>query len=194
MHRGLRITIQTLLIATGALVALPQVKGWFVYERGQGIVLDVFPQDLGDGTVRLSVAWEFTAPGTPAAKTGGSAGAGDSAGAGGSDGARSWLSYQLCDGLFRPLAQDPVVAAERADAVMRRWLDEGDQRKHYRTVFYLPEDPGGTAMIRDESAAQGERRLPLGIALVVVGLGWLLFGRRATEWTTQWYARKDRTL
>ena len=146
------IALVLAIVATGGLLAWPQVRGYWLYQRTTARILDVLPETLVDGRVRLSVAYEFDLPRDPKQK-----------------GRQVSLGWQIGDSFFRPM-EDPIVDAARADLVIRKLLDADASTRLQRVVFYVPNDPVATAFILDETAAASTNRLQLGAVLVGIGL------------------------
>jgi hypothetical protein len=165
MPRFLRLVLQLALIITGVLVAWPQIRGWVMLQRAPGVVLEVFPRPLPNGMVALAVAYEFRLP-----KPGG--------------GQVSYLSYQLADDRFRPLAGDPQVEPHRVEEVVRAWLDLDEDGRRYRTVFFDPKDPANTAMLPDKSGQRPRNRMLIGALLAAAGMLWFMVAgfRRDPIW------------
>lgn len=152
MPRLMVIALVLAIVATGGLLAWPQVRGYWLYQRTTARILDVLPETLVDGRVRLSVAYEFDLPRDPKQK-----------------GRQVSLGWQIGDSFFRPM-EDPIVDAARADLVIRKLLDADASTRLQRVVFYVPNDPVATAFILDETAAASTNRLQLGAVLVGIGL------------------------
>jgi hypothetical protein len=140
------------LVLTGSLLAWPQLRGRWLLERSQARILDVFPTPLDDGTVRLSIAYEYVVPEAP-----------------GGHSSTSQIGWQIGDAFFRPMP-DPVVARDRVDEVTRRLLDSDHEGVRMRPVYFLPNDPEGGAFILDETAEVPSKRLQIGAVLVGIGL------------------------
>jgi len=152
MPRLMVIALVLAIVVTGALFAWPQVRGYWLYQRTTARILDVLPQTLDDGRVRLSVAYEYELPRDPKYP-----------------GRQVSLGWQVGDSFFRPM-EDPVVDAARADQVIRKLLDADALSRQLRTVFFVANDPVGTAFILDETAAAPTNRLQLGAVLIGIGL------------------------
>lgn len=152
------------IVVTGALFAWPQVRGYWLYQRTTARILDVLPETLADGRVRLSVAYEFELPRDPK-----------------QPGRYISLGWQIGDSFFRPM-EDPIVEATRSDLIIRKLLDADASGRLFRTVFFTANDPVGTAFILDETAAVPTNRLQLGAVLIGIGLlGGLYAWRRGAE-------------
>ena len=142
-----------LLLAGGALV-WPWAVGYLTHERSPGRILDVIPEPLANGRVRLRIAYEFPV-------------------GAGVDGSRYLLGWGVADAYFRHLGH-PDVAAVRAEGVIRDLMDTDRGQVRVRTVFYRAEDPAGTAVILDETAERPTRRIPIGLVLLGVAVVWSL--------------------
>lgn len=79
------------------------------------------------------------------------------------------LGWQIGDAFFRPM-EDPIVEAARADQIIRNLLDADASARRQRVVFFVANDPVGTAFILDETAAAPTNRLQLGAVLIGIGL------------------------
>ncbi len=152
MPRMAVLIVVLVVMATGALLAWPQVRGYWLYQQAQARILDVLPTTLPDGRVQLAIAYEFDLPRVAGKRE-----------------RQVALGWQVGDAFFRPMP-DPVVEAARADQVVRDLLDADSQRRRSRTVFFVANDPAGTAFILDETAAAPTHRLQLGAVLIGIGL------------------------
>ena len=152
MPRLVIIALVLAIVVTGALFAWPQVRGYWLYQRTTARILDVLPETLADGRVRLSVAYEYDLPRDPNQKA-----------------RQVSLGWQIGDSFFRPM-EDPIVEAARADLVIRKLLDADASTRQQRVVFFVANDPVGTAFILDETAATPTNRLQLGAVLIGIGL------------------------
>lgn len=152
MPRPVLLALVLAIIVTGALLAWPQVRGYWLYQRVPARIIDVLPETLADGRVRLSIIYEFDLPRTA-----------------NSHERRTSLGWQIGDQFFRHM-DDPVVDAARADQVIRGLLDADASQRHLRTAFLVANHPAETAFILDETAAAPARRLQLGAVLVGIGL------------------------
>lgn len=140
------------LVVTGALLAWPQARGWWLYQRSTARILDVLTEPAPGGLVRLAVLYEYELPRVQGA------------------GERTWqLSWRLGDAFFRPMP-DPLVESGRVDQVVRSLLDAERPDRRLRTVFFTANDPVGSAFILDETAAAPSNRLQIGVVLVGIGL------------------------
>ncbi len=142
------------MLVTGGSLVWPSAAGFLAYERSLGRILDVIPESLPEGRVRLRICFEF-----PVSVAGG--------------GRRNQLGWGVADAYFRLLG-DPVVASSRAEGVIRELMDTDQGRLRPRTVFYRAEDPAGTAFILDETAERPTRRIPVGLVLLGVAAVWSL--------------------
>jgi hypothetical protein len=181
MFRWAVVLAMIALLVTGALVAWPQVRGFWLYERTEARILDVIPTVLADGRVQLAIAYEVRRPPAP----------------GSSDRVREWqISWTVADAWFRPMA-DPIVAASDAEAAIDRWLDAGQAGRRLRVAYRLPQREGAATVsadtvsanttaandhddatfILDETSTATAGRVQLGTSLIGVGLVlalWLL--------------------
>ena len=142
------------LLLTGGSLVWPWAVGYVTHERSPGRILDVIPEPLGNGRVRLRIAYEF-----PIGPVAGGRGA--------------LLGWGVADAYFRPLGH-PEVSAVRAEGVIRDLMDTDRGQVRVRTVFYRAEDPAGTAVILDETAERPTRRIPIGLVLLGVAAVWSL--------------------
>ena len=145
------VLVLTLAI-TGGLLAWPQVRGWWLYQRAPARIIDVLPTVLADRSVRLSILYEFELPRLPGQRE-----------------RHFQMGWQVGDPYFRPMP-DPVVEAGRVDQAVRVLLDSDLPDRRWRTVFFAANDPVGTAFILDETAAVPANRLQIGVVLIGIAL------------------------
>lgn len=156
MARVLALLIALVLMAIGVLFTWPALRVLSSHERVRGEILDAYAYALpqGDGLV-ISVLYRFPLPPSE-------------------DQARRWqLAWNQANQQWR-IMPDPVVSADRAETVVQTLL-AGDRS---RTVWFLANDPEGTAFILDEATGRPGRRVQTGLALFAVGLLWWFFARR----------------
>lgn len=152
MPRLIVALVTVALVITGGLLAWPQVRGWWLYQRTTARILDVLPTTRSDGNIDLAIVYEYELP-TPV-----------------KPGERSWvLGWRIGDAYFRTIP-DPVVEPERIEQVTRELLDADEPNRHLRQVFFSANDPEGTAFILDETAAVPANRLQIGTVLMAIGL------------------------
>ena len=152
MPRVAIIALVLITIITGGLFAWPQVRGYWQFERTTARILDVIPETLADGRVRLSIAYEYDLPRDPQKSQ-----------------RQTSLGWQIGDAYFRPM-EDPLIESARLDPLTRLLLDADAPARRLRTVFFKANDPVGTAFILDESAAAPANRLQFGSVLIGIGL------------------------
>lgn len=148
LGRLLGLAIVLCLVGTGALMAWPAVRTWITRTHTPGEVLNATAVPAGEGRAQVAVLYRFTV--------------------GERDGAvLQQLAYRQADQNYRPIP-DPVLPAAEAEAVVQGIL-AGDR---WRTVWFLANDPEGSAFILEEAGGRPGRRALTGAALVVVGLLW----------------------
>jgi hypothetical protein len=158
MARILALLTALGLMTLGALFTWPAVRVLTSHERVAGEILDVYAHPLDEGRALISVLYRFPLP--P-----------------GADQARRWqMAWNQANQQWR-IMPDPVIPAERAEAVIQDLL-AGDRR---RTVWFQANDPEGTAFILDEATGRPGRRVQTGLALFAVGLLWWLLARRRSH-------------
>jgi hypothetical protein len=155
MPRLVVSVLVVVLVITGALLAWPQVRGWWLYQRAPARIIDVLPTHLDGGLVRLSILYEYELPRPIGQRE-----------------RHFQMGWQVGDAYFRPMP-DPVVEAGRVDQAVRGLLDADQPDRRWRTVFFAANDPVGTAFILDETAAVPANRLQIGVVLIGIAL---LFG------------------
>ncbi len=161
MPRLMIVLLMVIIIITGGLFAWPQVRGYWLFQRTTARILDVIPETQADGRVRLSIAYEYELPRDPKQPQ-----------------RVVSLGWQIGDSYFRHM-EDPLIDAARVDQITRRLLDADAPSRQLRTVFFVANDPVGTAFILDETAAVPAKRLQLGSVLIGIGiLGGLYAWRR----------------
>ena len=152
MPRLVVLVLVLILMLTGMLLAWPQVRGWWLYQRAPARIIDVLPAALADGSVRLSILYEYELQRQPGQRE-----------------RHFQMGWQVGDAYFRPMP-DPVVEAGRVDQLVRGLLDADKPDRLWRTVFFAANDPVGTAFILDETAAVPANRLQIGVVLISIAL------------------------
>jgi len=152
MPRLVVLAVVLAIVITGALFAWPQVRGYWLYQRTTARILDVLPETLPDGRVRLAIAYEYELPRKADAAV-----------------REVSLGWQIGDAFFRPMP-DPVIEEARVDQVIRQLLDADSAARQSRIVFFAANDPVGTAFILDETAPTPTNRLQLGAVLIGLGV------------------------
>ena len=152
MPRLMIVVLMLIIIITGALFAWPQVRGYWLFQRTTARILDVIPETQPDGRVRLSIAYEYDLPRDPKQPQ-----------------RVQSLGWQIGDSYFRHM-EDPLIDAARVDQITRLLLDADAPNRQLRTVFFVANDPVGTAFILDETAAVPAKRLQLGSVLIGIGI------------------------
>ena len=152
MPRLVVFVLVLILVITGALLAWPQMRGWWLYQRAPARIIEVLPTVQADGSVRLSILYEFELPRPPGQRE-----------------RHFQMGWQVGDAYFRPMP-DPVVEAGRVDQTVRGLLDADLPDRRWRTVFFAANDPVGTAFILDETAAVPANRLQIGVVLIGIAL------------------------
>lgn len=154
MGRFLGLVVAIVLVAVGALMALPAVRTVATHQRADGVLVAAHAAAEGGGQARVQVVYRFVSGEREGVEL-------------------HQLACRQADQNFHPIA-DPLLPRAEAERVVRAML-EGSRA---RTVYFRPEDPEATAFVLEEAHGRPGRRALTGASLAAVGLLWWLAMRR----------------